>query len=428
MKNYAMLSRDELQKEQAILANEMALCKAKNLDLNMARGKPGADQLDLSMPMLSILNQDSNIKDAIDGTDCRNYSTPATLCGTPEARTLFGEYLGASKEQTIVVGSTSLSFMYDCLAKAMLTGVLGSEKPWSQEKIKFLCPVPGYDRHFSICEFLGIEMISIPCNDNGPDMDQIEKLVSTDASIKGMWCVPKYANPSGITYSTEVLTRMANLAPLAKDFRIFCDNAYAMHQIYEDTYLPNLLELFEKAGNPNMIYIFGSTNKITFPGAGVAFFAASKENIAFAEKQLSMQAIGYDKLNMLRHVRFLKDIDGIKAHMAKHADILRPKFDAVISALETEVAPRGAGTYTKPMGGYFVTYYAPKGCAKRIVALCKEMGVVLTGAGATYPYGKDPDDSCLRIAPSFPSANELTDAMVVFCIAARIATIEKYLA
>jgi len=424
MKQYSSWSRDELIKEKELLSAAYAAHKAKGLSLNMARGKPGGNQLDLSNAMLDVINSSGDWK-AEGGVDCRNYGE---LTGIMDAKKLFGEYMGVSTDEIIVVGSTSLTFMYDCVARAMLAGVLGSERPWvKEEKIKFLCPVPGYDRHFSICQFLGIEMINIPTNAEGPDMDMIEKLAAEDPSIKGMWCVPKFSNPLGITYSDKTIRRMAALKPAAKDFRIFCDNAYAMHEVYRDVPLLNPLTACKEAGNPNMIYLFGSTNKITFPGAGVGFLAASKENIAFTTKQLSMQAISWDKLNMLRHVRFLKDLAGIRAQMQKHAALLRPKFDAVLKTLEKELAGSGAGEWVKPDGGYFITFIAGKGCAKRIVALCKEAGVIMTDAGATHPYGNDPDDSYIRIAPSFPSLAELGSAMEVFCTAARLAAVERAL-
>ena len=425
MKSYKTMSNDELKKEKEALSSAFNVFKAKGLSLNMARGKPGKEQLALSMPMLDIVNSKSSCM-AEGGVDCRNYGE---LGGIIDAKKLFGEYMGVSTDEIIIAGSTSLTFMYDCVARAMLTGVLGSERPWvKEEKVKFICPVPGYDRHFAICQFLGIEMISIPTSNEGPDMDMIEKLVASDPLIKGMWCVPKFSNPLGITYSEKVIRRLAALKPAAKDFRVFCDNAYAMHLVYRDVPLINILDAFKEAGNPNMIYLFGSTNKITFPGAGVAFFVASKENIAFKEKQLSMQAIGWDKLNMLRHVLFLKDAAGIKAQMQRHADILRPKFDAVLKKLDAELSGIGAGTWVKPDGGYFITFMAEKGCAKRIIALCKEAGVIMTNAGATHPYGNDPDDSYIRIAPSFPSQPELETAMEVFCTAAKLATVERALA
>ena len=418
------MTKDDLLKEKEALYAAFNTYKTKGLSLNMARGKPGKDQLALSMPMLDLVNSSSSCS-AEGGVDCRNYGE---LGGIMDAKKLFGEYMGVSTDEIIIAGSTSLTFMYDCLARAMLTGVLGSERPWvKEEKVKFLCPVPGYDRHFAICQFLGIEMISIPTSVEGPDMDMIEKLVAGDPLIKGMWCVPKFSNPLGITYSDKTMRRLAALKPAAKDFRVFCDNAYAMHLVYHDVPLLNIMQAFKEAGNPDMLYLFGSTNKITFPGAGVAFFVASKENIAFKEKQLSMQAIGWDKLNMLRHVLFLKDTAGIKAQMQKHADILKPKFDAVLKKLEEELSGLGAGEWVKPDGGYFITFMAEKGCAKRIIALCKEAGVIMTNAGATHPYGNDPDDSYIRIAPSFPSHAELQTAMEVFCIAAKLATLEKAL-
>ena len=425
MKQFQEMTREELQSEHSKLSQAYAQLQAKELKLNMARGKPGADQLELSRPLLDVLNSQSDCR-AEGGIDCRNYGE---LLGIPEARQLFAGYMGVAPEETIVVGSASLTFMYDCMSRAMLLGVLGGDKPWCKyDKVKFLCPVPGYDRHFTICETLGIEMINIPLTEQGPDMDLVEKLVSEDETVKGIWCVPKYTNPLGGSYSDAAVRRLAALKPAAKDFRIFWDNAYAAHYVYEDTPVLNILEECKKAGNPDMVYIFGSTSKITFPGAGVAFFGTSKANVEFTAKQLDAQAISWDKMNMLRHVRYFKDVDGIKAQMDKHAALLRPKFDAVLSTLEREVGGTGAGTWVKPKGGYFVTYMAMPGCAKRIVSLCKEAGVVLTGAGATHPYHKDPDDSYIRIAPSFPSPEELAAAMEVFCTAAKLAAVEKLLA
>jgi aspartate/methionine/tyrosine aminotransferase len=428
MKPYNALSREELLREKESLLAALSALKAKGLSLNMARGKPDKAQLDLSMPMLDTVNS-SRTEDtgvcAEGGIDCRNYGE---LTGIKEAKKLFGDYLEVPADKIIVLGSSSLNFMYDCMARAMLTGVPGSERPWvKEEKVKFLCPVPGYDRHFSICQFLGIEMINVPTNADGPDMDMIEKLTASDPLIKGMWCVPKNSNPLGTTLPEKTVRRLAALKPAAGDFRIFCDNAYAAHVIYRDVPLLNPLKACEEAGNPNMIYIFASTNKITFPGAGVAFFAASKENIAFTEKQLSMQAIGWDKLNMLRHVRFLKDVPGIQALMRKHAGLLRPKFDAVLNKLEAELSGLKAGEWVKPDGGYFITFIAETGCAKRAVSLCKEAGVIMTNAGATHPYGNDPEDRYIRIAPSFPPLPELETAMEVFCAAVKLATVERVL-
>ena len=331
MKQYQEMTREELQAQRELLEQAYARLQAKGLKLNMARGKPGADQLDLSLPMLDALNSGSDCHDA-SGLDCRNYGE---LLGIPEARKLFAAYMGVAPEETIVVGSASLTFMYDCIARAMLLGVPGGEKPWCRyDKVKFLCPVPGYDRHFTICETLGIEMINIPLTEWGPDMDLVEKLVSEDETVKGIWCVPKYTNPLGGSYSDEAVRRLASLKPAAKDFRIFWDNAYAAHYVYEDTPLLNILEECKAAGNPDMVYMFGSTSKISFPGAGVAFFAASRANVDFTAKQLDAQAISWDKLNMLRHVRFFQNLDGIKAQMDKHAAILRPKFELVEEILE----------------------------------------------------------------------------------------------
>ena len=426
MTQYQEMTKTQLEEEKAKLTQSYSQLQAKGLKLNMARGKPGADQLELSLPMLDVLSSKSDCRTE-SGIDCRNYGE---LPGIPEARALFAEYLGVTPEQVIVVGSASLTFMYDCMSRAMLLGALGGEdKPWCKyDKVKFLCPVPGYDRHFTICETLGIEMINIPLTEWGPDMDLVEKLVAEDETIKGIWCVPKYTNPLGGSYSDEAVRRLAALKPKAKDFRIFWDNAYAVHYVYEDTPVLNILDECQKAGSPNLAYVFGSTSKITFPGAGVAFFASSKENVDFTLKQLDAQAISWDKMNMLRHVRYFKDAAGIKAQMDRHAALLRPKFDAVLSTLESEVGGTGAGSWVKPKGGYFVTYMAMPGCAKRIVSLCKEAGVVLTGAGATHPYHKDPDDSYIRIAPSFPSPAELAQAMEVFCTAAKLAAVEKLLA
>ncbi|MEG2204485.1 MAG: aminotransferase class I/II-fold pyridoxal phosphate-dependent enzyme [Oscillospiraceae bacterium] len=424
MAGYRQMNKQELLAEKAQLEKAYAGYQAKGLKLNMARGKPGAEQLAISMPMLDTLNSKSNCKSEA-GVDCRNYGE---LTGIAEARALFGEYMGIPAEQTLVMGSASLTFMYDCVARAMLTGVLGSEKPWGKyDKVKFLCPVPGYDRHFTICEFLGIEMINIPLTEWGPDVELIQKLVAEDDSIKGMWCVPKYTNPLGGVYSDEAVRALANLKPKAKDFRIFWDNAYAMHYIYRDVPLLNIIDECAKAGNPDRVYVFGSTSKITFPGAGVAFFGASKANVDFTVKQLNAQAISWDKLNMLRHVRYFKNLDGIRAQMELHAQVLRPKFDAVLDALDSELTERGVGRWVKPEGGYFVTYIAESGCATRIVGLCKQAGVVLTEAGATHPYHKDPDDAYIRIAPSFPSPAELANAMEIFCLSARLAMVEKLL-
>ena len=424
MKNYSECTREELQQEKELLLKKYKEYQDLHLNLNMARGKPGADQLALSMPMLDVLNSTSDCHDKY-GTDARNYGE---LLGLKEARELFGELMGIRPEETIVVGSSSLTFMFDCVARAMLLGVLGSEKPWCRyDKIKFLCPVPGYDRHFTICETLGIEMIPVPLTEWGPDMDQIRELVK-DETVKGIWCVPKYTNPLGGCYSDEAVKALASMETAAKDFRIFWDNAYCVHYVYEDVPVLNMLEECKKAGHPDRVFMFGSTSKITFPGAGVGFFGASEANVEFIKKQINAEAISWDKMNMLRHVRFFGSAQGILDLMDKHAALLRPKFDAVLNALEEEIGPRGCGSWVRPSGGYFVTFMAPKGCAARVNNLCKEAGVTMTGPGATHPYHKDPDDSVLRIAPSFPPAEELQKAMEVFCVAVRLATVEKLLA
>lgn len=422
MKRYQDMSKDELRAELESLRQVYGGYKARGLKLNMARGKPGEEQLALSMPMLDTLKSSCDLR-AEDGTDCRNYGE---IAGIADAKKLFGEYMGVSSEEIFIGGSSSLTMMYDTMARAMLKGVVDSSRPWGQyEKVKFICPVPGYDRHFTICEFLGIEMINVPLYDDGPDMAMVEEL-ARDETVKGMWCVPKYTNPMGTVYSAECVRRLAAM-PAAADFRIFWDNAYAVHYVYNDVPLPNLLDECKKAGNPNRAFMFGSTSKITFPGSGIAFFAASKENMDFAVKQLNAQLISFDKINMLRHVRYFKDMSGISSAMDKHAAILRVRFDAVIAALEAELKPRGAGSYFKPAGGYFIAYKTENGCAKRTVELCKEAGVTLTGAGATHPYGRDPEDSFIRIAPSYPSPAELDLAMEVFCVSARLAATEKLL-
>ena len=424
MKTYQEFNREELQQEKELLLKKYKEYQDLHLNLNMARGKPGADQLALSMPMLDVLNSESDCKDKY-GTDARNYGE---LLGLKEARELFGELMGVKPEETIVVGSSSLTFMYDSVCRAMLLGVLDSEKPWCRyEKVKFLCPVPGYDRHFTICESLGIEMIPVPLTEWGPDMDLVRELVK-DESVKGIWCVPKYTNPLGGCYSDEAVRALASMETAAKDFRIFWDNAYCVHYVYEDVPVLNMLEECKIAGHPNRVFMFGSTSKITFPGAGVGFFAASEENVRFIQKQINAEAISWDKMNMLRHVRFFGSAQGILDLMDKHAALLRPKFDAVLNALDAEIGPRGCGSWVRPSGGYFVTFMAPKGCAARVNALCKEAGVTMTGPGATHPYHNDPDDSVLRIAPSFPPIEELDKAMEVFCVAVRLAVVEKMLA
>lgn len=425
MKPYREMSKEELASLKEQLAATYKEYQGKNLKLNMARGKPSPDQLDLSVPMLEVLNSKSDFM-SVDG-DCRNYGV---LTGIQEAKELMGAMMEAPAENMIMYGSASLTLMYDTVSRSYTHGVMGST-PWCKlDKVKFLCPVPGYDRHFAITEFFGIEMINIPMHDDGPDMDLVEKYVNNDETVKGIWCVPQYSNPSGQTYSDEVVKRFANLKPAAKDFRIYWDNAYCVHHLYPDhpDHVLDILTECEKAGNPDMVYKFGSTAKVTFPGAGISGIATSKANIEDIKKQMNNQLISHDKLNQLRHVRFLKDAEGIKAHMAKHAALLRPKFEAVDEILNRELAGLEIGTWTKPNGGYFVSFDALDGCAKAIVAKCKEAGVVMTGAGATYPYGKDPKDSNIRIAPSFPTLDELKMAAEIFCVCVKLVSAEKLLA
>ncbi len=398
--------------------------KAKGLSLDMSRGKPAPEQLDLTNEMLTHCLDGDHISER--GVDCRNYGV---LDGIYEAKRLLMPMLGIGRYEIIIGGNSSLQLMYDTISRAMLLGVKGSPKPWCKcERVKWLCPAPGYDRHFAMCEALGIEMIPVPMNDDGPNMDVVEKLVSEDEDIKGIWCVPKYANPSGVTYSDEVVKRFANLCPKAPDFRIFWDNAYCVHDLYDEhDELLNILEECKKTGKQDMVFIFGSTSKISFPGGGIAAIGASEENINFMKDQMSYQTIGYDKLNQLRHAKFFKDFDGLMEHMKKHRDIIKPKFEIVLNQLRQEIKPLGIGKWTEPKGGYFVSFDGENGTAKRIVELCKEAGVVLTKAGAAFPYGVDPDDKNIRIAPTYPSCEELAAAMEVFCVAVKLATAEVLL-
>lgn len=419
------MNKAQLEEFKAQCQRDYDAFKAQGLKLDMSRGKPGADQLDITMPMLDVLNSSSDMK-SIDGTDTRNYGF---LTGIPEAKQLFAEMLGVSPEEIIVGGNASLSLMFDSVSRAMTHGVLGSEKPWGKlDKVKFLCPAPGYDRHFGICECFGIEMITVPMTPTGPDMDMVEKLVSEDESIKGIWCVPMYSNPDGITYSDETVKRFANLSPKAKDFRIFWDNAYCVHHLTDDPdTLLNIFDEAKKVGKEDMIFEFASTSKISFPGAGVAVMAASKANIAQISKILGMQYISYDKVNQLRHVRYFKNLDGIKAKMQEHKKLIAPKFNIVLEALDKELGELGILSWHKPKGGYFISVYTLDGCAKKVVAYCKDGGVNLTGAGATYPYKKDPSDSNIRIAPTYPSVDELKKAVELFCISVKLASAEKLL-
>lgn len=423
--NYLNCGKEELEKEYAALAKEYEDVKGKGLKLNMARGKPGKEQLDLSLGLLDVLNSKSDFV-GTDGMDCRNYGV---LEGIDECRKLFGDILGVDSKYVMVGGSSSLNMMFDTISCMMTKSIVDGCKPWYEVKNrKFLCPVPGYDRHFGITEYYGFDMIPVPMTENGPDMDVVEKLVESDDSIKGIWCVPKYSNPQGITYSDETVKRFAALKPAAKDFRIMWDNAYCIHDINDTPdELLNIFDECKKNGTEDMPVLFCSTSKITFPGAGVAAMAASENNMKVFKERYNYEVISYDKLNMLRHVRYFKDFDGIMEHMQKHKEVLRPKFDIVLNALESNLKPVGIGEWTNPNGGYFVSIDVLSGTAKRVVQLCKEAGVVMTGAGATYPYGKDPDDKNIRIAPTFPPNDELITAMDVFCICTKLAACEKLL-
>jgi len=397
--------------------------KAQGLCLNMARGNPCKEQLDLSVDMLKVFDDGQFMSTC--GSDVRNYGL---LDGIPEAKKLFSDMIGVNEDEIIIFGNSSLNAMYFAVQTAFNKGVLGG-KPWSQcGKIKFLCPVPGYDRHFKVTEFFGVEMINIPMTSTGPDMDMVEKLVAEDESIKGIWCVPQYSNPDGIVYSDETVKRFAALKPKAKDFRIFWDNAYCIHHLTESPeYILNILEEAKKAGNEDIVYIFGSTSKITFPGAGVAVMGASEANIDDLKKYLGISIISYDKMNQLRHVKYFGTFENMLEHMKKHMAIIAPKFKLVCDKLKEELAPLGIGSWTEPKGGYFVSFNAPNGCAKRIVQLCADAGVTLTGAGATYPYGKDPEDKNIRLAPTYPPIEDLAKAMELFTICVKIAAAEKLL-
>ncbi len=395
--------------------------KKRGLSLDMSRGKPGPEQLDISMPLMNVL--DGETLKASNGFDCRNYGI---LEGLPEARQMFADLLGVEAANIIVYGNSSLAAMYDSISRAMSHGVL-DYKPWSEyDKIKFLCPVPGYDRHFAICEYFGIEMINIPMNSDGPDMDMVEKLVSEDDTIKGIWSVPQYSNPTGISYSNEVVKRFAALRPKAPDFRIFWDNAYCIHHLVDNPVtILNIFDECKKNGTEDMVYEFTSTSKVSFPGAGVAVLAASVNNISSIKKQLGISTIGFDKLNQLRHVKYFKTAQGLKDHMKLHKELIAPKFQVVIDALDKNIAGLDVASWHNSEGGYFISFNAMNGCAKRIVELCKQAGVVLTNAGATYPYGKDPEDSNIRIAPTYLSVEELSKAMELFCICVELVSAEK---
>lgn len=424
MQLYESMTREELLelREQLLLQEKAA--KAKGLSLDMSRGKPETAQLDMSMGMLEVVDANTDMK-VDNGTDCRNYGV---LDGINGAKAMMADMLGAAAENVIVYGNSSLNIMYDTVSRSYTHGVMGST-PWCRlDKVKFLCPAPGYDRHFAITEYFGIEMITIPMKADGPDMDIVEQYVNNDDAVKGIWCVPMYSNPTGITFSDEVVRRFASLKPAAKDFRIFWDNAYCIHHLYDEhDELLKLANECEKAGNPDIYYIFGSTSKVSFAGSGIAAVASSPANIAAIKKQMTIQTIGHDKINQLRHVLYFKNIDGMTEHMKKHAAIMRPKFDKVLEILDKELSGAGIARWSNPKGGYFISFDSMEGCAKEIVSKCREMGVVLTGAGATYPYGKDPKDSNIRIAPSFPTIAELETAVEIFVISVKLVSVNKLL-
>ena len=426
MTAYRDLSVEELLSLKSELEDKFSEIKEKNLKLDMSRGKPSKAQLDLSMGMMDVLNSGVDLS-CEEGIDCRNYGV---LDGINEAKQLLSDMSEVPKENIVIFGNSSLNVMYDTISRSMTHGVMGST-PWCKlDKVKFLCPVPGYDRHFAITEHFGIEMINIPMTDEGPNMDMVEALVNNDDSVKGIWCVPKYSNPQGITYSDQTVRRFARLKPAAKDFRIYWDNAYTIHHLYDDKqdYLIEILMACKQEGNPDMVYKFCSTSKISFPGSGIAAIAASTANLADIRKQMQIQTIGHDKVNQLRHARFFKDIHGVVEHMKKHAEILRPKFEAVLDGLEKELGGLEIGTWIRPRGGYFISFDALEGCAKAIVAKAKEAGVVMTSAGATFPYGKDPQDRNIRIAPSFPTPEELALATEIFVLSVKLVSIDKILA
>lgn len=423
MSGYSKMSRTELEKVREQLQKEYEAFQAKGLKLDMSRGKPGSEQLDLSNEIFNMVNE-QNGWNAENGTDCRNYGV---LDGIPEIKQLFADFFEVDNNEIIIGGNSSLNLMFDYISQAMTHGT--GDEPWmKQGTIKFLCPVPGYDRHFGILEYFGIEMINIETLDDGPDMESVEDYIK-DPLVKGMICVPKYTNPEGKTYSNEVVLRLAALKPAAKDFRIIWDNAYAVHDLTETPdNLLNLLTECKKTGNEDMPVMFASTSKISFPGAGIAAIAASRNNITSILKRMGIQTIGYDKLNQLRHVRYFKNIDGIRTQMKRHADIISPKFQVVLDALEKELAPLGIAQWVKPNGGYFISLNVMDGCAARVVELCRQAGVVLTPAGATYPYGKDPRDRNIRIAPTYPPVEELEIAVSLLCLCTKLAAAEKLLA
>ena len=423
MKPYKEMSKEELASEIELLRKQYKKYQGMELNLNMARGKPCQEQLDLSMGLMDALTSDADLT-CEDGTDCRNYGV---LTGIHEAKVLIGDMMENNPDDIIIYGNSSLNVMYDTISRAYSHGIMGNT-PWCKlDKVKWLCPVPGYDRHFGITEYFGFEMIPVPMSPTGPDMDMIENLVANDDSIKGIWCVPKYSNPQGYSYSDDTVRRFARLKPAAKDFRIFWDNAYGIHHLYDDKqdYLIEILAECKRAGNPDLVYKFASTSKITFPGSGIAAMATSPNNMKDILETMKHQTIGHDKVNQLRHVRFFKDIHGMVEHMRKQADIIRPKLEAVEQILDEELSGLEIGTWTMPRGGYFISFDALDGCAKEIVGKCKKAGVQMTGAGATWPYGKDPHDSNIRIAPTYPPIDDLKTAAKLFTLCVKLVSANK---
>ncbi|WP_026508853.1 aminotransferase class I/II-fold pyridoxal phosphate-dependent enzyme [Butyrivibrio sp. MC2013] len=425
VKAYTEMTAEELKNELAGLKKEYERYQAMDMRLDMSRGKPCKEQLDLSMGMMDVLSSGSDLR-CEDGTDCRNYGV---LTGIDEAKELLSDMMENNPNNIIIYGNSSLNVMYDCVSRSYTHGVMGNT-PWCKlEKVKWLCPAPGYDRHFAITEYFGFEMITIPMTKDGPDMDMVEKLVSEDPAIKGIWCTPKYSNPQGYSYSDNTVRRFARLKPAAPDFRIYWDNAYGVHHLYDQDqdHLIEILAECKRAGNPDLVYKFASTSKITFPGSGIAAMATSSNNMEDIIKQMKNQTIGHDKVNQLRHVRYFGDICGLMEHMRKQADILRPKFETVEHIFEAELGGLGVGQWTNPKGGYFISFDTLEGCAKTVVALCMKAGVKLTEAGATFPYHKDPRDSNIRIAPTFPPVSDLEKAALLFTLCVKIASAEKLL-